>query len=64
MSPIAEAGQTLHVGVVHFLLIASATHSRASRSVMDDDSSPWRMRVFLSKSTARQAWISLMPKLA
>ena len=51
--PVAEADQALHVAIIDFALLhRRATHSRASCSLIDDDSKPSRMRRFLSKSIA------------
>ena len=48
---VSKTDETLHVGVID-LAHNSATQSRASSSVMDDLSRPWRIRVFLSRSIA------------
>src|SRR5262249_396170 len=50
---ITKAHQTLHVRVIdHAVCHSRASHSWASCSLIDEDSNPRRMRVFLSKSTA------------
>src|SRR5438552_18626973 len=56
--PITKADQALNVGVVYFAH-SNAIHSLACSWVIDDLSSPWRMRVFLSRSTALEPGYAL-----